>query len=101
MDRSLTKGYSSTHIGADYTDDERRFLFYVDRWRCKHRSAFITYLDILAIASVAGFRRAERPGRPPSRHAIEEHFRQALDDYKRQQRRPHPTIREVLAVLRS
>lgn len=57
-------GYTDSHVGADYTDDERELLQAVDRYRTKKRLNFVTCTEVLAILKQMGYRR-EKAETPP------------------------------------
>jgi hypothetical protein len=50
-------GFSGTHLGADYSEEQLEFLRAVQAYKSKHQRPHPTLCEILAIAVALGYRK--------------------------------------------
>lgn len=56
--RRTPDGILETHVGADYSDDERAFLKAMDRYKRENRRPFPTWREVLDVLKGLGYRKA-------------------------------------------
>jgi hypothetical protein len=60
--RSDPAGLAETHLGCDYSDEERDFIFAMERYRRVRRRRFPSCREVLAVLKSLGYRRVAEPG---------------------------------------
>jgi hypothetical protein len=60
----VVAGPEEVHPGADYTEDERRFLMAMERYKRERRRPFPTWREVLQVFLSLGYRKVAEP-RPP------------------------------------
>lgn len=54
---AITPGYSTCHVGADYTDEEREFMTALDRYKRLRQRPYPTCREILQVLRSLGYRK--------------------------------------------
>ncbi|HZT79616.1 MAG TPA: hypothetical protein VFA26_05325 [Gemmataceae bacterium] len=58
-------GCEQTHVGADYSDEEREFIQAMERYRRLRRRPFPTCREVLEVLRSLGYRKVARTRRLP------------------------------------